>query len=158
MNRIFPVLSGLFLLSGCVTAGTTADASCATSGTRWTGANSGSNQMNPGMACVACHTSGGQGPHFQIAGTVYTVNDADTCDGVSSIAVEIIGADGIGVTATTNGAGNFSIDSGVKFPYTARVIRNGKANTMSTKQSTGDCNSCHTQTGNTGAPGRILAL
>ena len=144
-------------LTACTTAGTTADASCKTSGTRWTGANSGSSEMNPGMACISCHTSGGEGPKFQIAGTVYTAgDDANTCDGIASTAIEIIGADGTTVTATSNAAGNFYLNSGIKTPYTARVVKNGKVRVMTTKQDSGDCNACHTATGAEGAPGRII--
>lgn len=158
MNQYFPVaIVAAICLGACTSAGTTADAACKTSGTRWIGGDTESPEMNPGLACITCHTSGGEGPKYQIAGTVYSEgDDADTCNGISATAIEIIGADGTTVTATSNAAGNFFLSSGIKMPYTARVLRNGKARKMTTKQENGDCNACHTAKGAEGAPGRII--
>jgi len=44
----------------------------------------------------------------------------------------------------------------VAMPYTAKVKYNGLERVMVASQTTGDCNSCHTQAGTKGAPGRIL--
>jgi hypothetical protein len=41
-------------------------------------------------------------------------------------------------------------------PYTVEVRYQGRVRAMTTPQSTGDCNSCHTEQGAKGAPGRIM--
>lgn len=124
----------------------------------WTGGEE-SGLMNPGQDCIDCH-SRGEGPKFQIAGTVMGAsNDDDNCNGLEGVKVEITGADGATVTFTTNAAGNFYSGKGVPaitFPFTAKVIgTNGKEHKMVSAQSNGACNSCHTATGANGAPGRI---
>jgi len=115
--------------------------------------------MEPGGTCIACHTSEGEGPRFTIAGTVMGATDDDTaCNGVSGVTVEITGADGQVLTLTSNSAGNFFLENGtVTFPYTARVLSGSLERVMSTPQSDGECNSCHTAGGANGAPGRILS-
>ena len=56
-----------------------------------------------------------------------------------------------------NDWGNFHIDNGsLALPYTARVIYQGRTREMTTPQTHGDCNACHTQSGVGAAPGRIL--
>ncbi len=158
MKIFTPLFVGALFLAGCAT--TSSDSSCISSGTRWTGGNSGSSSMNPGMDCIACHQNGG--PHYLVAGTVYSSGtDADGCDGVASVSIELkaVGT-GETVTATSNGVGNFYLNSNQMFPagtkYTARVIANGKARAMTTPQTSGACNSCHTADGTNGAPGRVL--
>ena len=152
------VISVLFF-AGC--ASSTADSSCASTGTKWTGGNSASSVMNPGMDCIACHTNG-HGPRFAVAGTVYSsLTDADTCDGLYQVSVELKAVDtGETVTATSNSAGNFSLTSNQMFKagtkFTARVITPNGARAMVTQQTNGACNSCHTATGLNGAPGRIV--
>jgi hypothetical protein len=112
--------------------------------------------MEPGLACIACHTK--KGPKFSIAGTVYdNLNKKVTCNGVSGVKVEITGADGQVLTLSTNLAGNFNSSNAVALPYHARIIdAGGKERKMLGSQSTGDCNSCHTEQGLNAAPGRIL--
>jgi hypothetical protein len=44
----------------------------------------------------------------------------------------------------------------VMFPYSAKVSYMGRERAMAAMQTTGDCNSCHTQGGANSAPGRIL--
>jgi hypothetical protein len=61
---------------------------------------------------------------------------------------------------TTNATGNFLIERGkgkvlVK-PISARVLYKGKERRMKQQVDTGDCNSCHTEAGANGAPGRIM--
>jgi hypothetical protein len=136
-----------------------------TSKRTWTAGNRGSGQMNPGMACIACH-SRGEGPGSSIAGTLYpTAHEPDLCDGVSGTTgaqVMIVGADGQQVTLTPNGAGNFDYRGAVALPYKAKVVFMGRERAMISAQNSGDCNSCHTQTGAMAAgttmkaPGRIL--
>jgi hypothetical protein len=129
-----------------------------TSMSNWTGGNRGSASMNPGMACISCH-KGGEGPSFSIAGTVYpTGHEPDRCNsmvGSAGARIVIIGADGKMLTLTPNAAGNFSSNAAVKTPYQAKVTYQGRERLMLTAQSTGDCNSCHTQNGSMMAPGRI---
>ena len=114
--------------------------------------------MNPGMACISCHSSG-EGPRFSIAGTVYpTGHEPDRCNssvGTAGARIVIIGADGKMVTLTPDGVGNFSSNAAVKTPFQAKVTYQGRERLMVTAQSSGDCNSCHSQNGSKNAPGRI---
>ena len=57
---------------------------------------------------------------------------------------------------TTNAAATSATTTTIQLPYTARVVANGKVSAMTTPQTNGDCNSCHTQRGDNVAPGRIL--
>jgi hypothetical protein len=110
--------------------------------------------MEPGNACQSCH--GGQ---FGFAGTVYpTAHESTSCDGtsVSGVVVTIKGADGKTLTMAPNSVGNFYGSGNVAMPFTAVVSYNGATNAMTTPQTSGDCNSCHTQNGSNGAPGRIV--
>lgn len=129
-----------------------------TSMSKWTGGNRESASMNPGMACISCH-SRGEGPSFSIAGTVYpTGHEPDLCNstvGNAGARVVIIGADGQQVTLTPNAAGNFSSRNAIKLPYQAKITYQGRERLMLTAQTSGDCNSCHTQNGDKMAPGRI---
>lgn len=130
-----------------------------TSKMNWTGGNRGSAQMNPGMACISCHSSG-EGPRFAVAGTLYpTAHEPDRCDGVdgtNGAQVIITGADGRMQTLTPNSAGNFYSQTTIKTPYQAKVVYMGRERAMVAMQTSGDCNSCHTQNGANSAPGRIL--
>ena len=118
--------------------------------------------MEPGGACIQCHSSY-DGPPFAIAGTVMNALHDDTnCAGAANVIVAITGADGMRVEIVTNGSGNFKLDQwpGTNlFPYTAEVSRNGVAGKMRTPRQPGenDCNSCHTPAGSSAAPGRIVA-
>jgi cytochrome c553 len=132
-----------------------------TSNRRWTGGTEGSPSMSPGQACIACHaTSGGEAPRFALAGTVYpTAHEPNDCNGASGSGgaqVVITGADGRAVTLTPNGAGNFYYQGTVALPYLAKVLYMGRERVMVDKQTSGDCNACHTQDGTMSAPGRIL--
>ncbi len=121
--------------------------------------------MHPGRACVDCHRSRGRGPLYTIAGTVYaTGHDPDDCfgaDGGGMAVVEITDATGAVTRLTPNAipvlgsAGNFFSSAAIATPYTARVLYQGRVRAMLTPQTSGDCNSCHTAAGTTGAPGRI---
>ncbi len=116
--------------------------------------------MKPGQPCVSCHKEN-FGPALVFAGTVYPNASAENdCNGTPAITVEITGADGTILTQTTNAAGNFFLKgaaSKLKMPYTARVFDIDHMRPMLGPQTNGDCNSCHTQTGEKGAPGRIMA-
>ena len=136
-----------------------AAATC-TSGVTWTGGNNGSALMNPGRACIGCHaTSGGEAPTFTIAGTLYpTGHEPNLCNGVNGTTgarVVITDANNRTITLTPNAAGNFTYSGAVATPYLAKVTYQGRERIMPVGQTNGDCNACHTQTGTTGAPGRI---
>ncbi len=127
---------------------------------QWTFGDRGSSLMHPGGACIDCHTrSGGEGPVFALAGTVYpTAHEPDDCYGssASGVTIEITDALGTVHTLTPNGSGNFSSKSAIRTPYTAQVRYQGRTRAMATPQRSGDCNGCHTQDGSQDAPGRIL--
>jgi mono/diheme cytochrome c family protein len=132
-----------------------------TSKTTWNQGTNGSASMEPGQACITCHTrSGGEAPRFVIAGTLYpTGHEPDNCNGASGTTgakVVVTGSNGTSVTLTPNSAGNFSSSTALSPPYKAKVVTAaGVERVMSGTASNGDCNSCHTATGATGAPGRI---
>ncbi len=131
-----------------------------TSGQTWGGGSDGSSRMNPGEACINCHqNSGGEAPRFLIAGTVYpSGHEPDLCYGTSAVQIVITDANGATLTLTPNSAGNFyDSRTPVALPYNAKVVANGMTRAMSAAQTSGDCNSCHTQFGANGAPGRITA-
>jgi hypothetical protein len=117
-------------------------------------------RMRPGDACVSCHAqSGGEAPRLTIGGTVYpTAHEPTNCNGVnvSGASVVITDAQNNVLTLSVNSAGNFYTTAQVAFPFHAKVVYNGAERAMSTAQTTGDCNSCHTESGANSAPGRIM--
>jgi hypothetical protein len=161
-------ISAGYPTTGCATgvdAGTGPDpfsvAPTCTSNTTWTRGTSGSGSMEPGMACINCHaSSGGEAPRFTIAGTVYpTAHEPDLCNGANGTngaLVVITGADGASTTITPNAVGNFYYTGSVATPFRAKVTYMGRERDMAATQTSGDCNSCHTQNGTMSAPGRIL--
>ncbi len=128
-----------------------------TSGEYWMGGYS--ERMHPGGTCIGCHGGSGRAPKFQIAGTVFpTAHEPNGCnaENPAGVRVEITGADGRVQLLGVNDVGNFMSQAAVALPYKARVLSGGRARDMLGAQSSGDCNSCHTQDGAHGAPGRIL--
>lgn len=120
--------------------------------------------MHPGVACIDCHTSSNnrEAPSFTIAGTVYpTAHEPADCNGLDGttdgVQVVITDAKGKKLTLDVNDVGNFSSVATLTMPYTAKVVSGSKERVMSASQTTGDCNSCHTESGASGAPGRIMA-
>lgn len=130
-------------------------------------------EMHPGRACITCHTSEDEGPDLWLGGTVYpSAHEPDDCIGagdVGDVVVEITDADGQVFELVPNASGNFLLvhddepddfeapfTATFAYPYRARVLFEGRERAMSTAQTTGDCNSCHTVAGANGAPGRIL--
>jgi hypothetical protein len=115
--------------------------------------------MNPGRACIMCHSTM-NGPALTIAGTVYpTAHEPDLCNGANGsngARVVITGADGVTQTLTPGVSGNFNSRTRVMTPFKAKVTYMGRERAMAAAQTSGDCNSCHTQTGANAAPGRIL--
>ncbi|HVY47171.1 MAG TPA: hypothetical protein VHB21_14890 [Minicystis sp.] len=130
-------------------------------GRNWYGEEGGG--MDPGRACIACHAQGGGdegGPIFAFAGTVYSRgHESDDCIAapeVQNAEVDIIDANGnVALRLYPNSSGNFYSPYQVKLPYTAKVVYQGRERAMMTPQNTGDCNTCHTQSGSQNAPGRI---
>jgi hypothetical protein len=133
--------------------------SVCTSKQEWTRGDRGSSLMHPGMACIDCHSSGG-GPDLTIGGTVFpTGHEPDDCNGSngSLTDVQVIVTDGTGksVTLTVNSAGNFYSQARLTPPFSAKVVKGSLTRAMMAQQTTGDCNSCHTEQGDQSAPGRI---
>lgn len=117
--------------------------------------------MKPGGACISCHTSSGEGPRYQIAGTVYpTAHEPDDCSGVDGSAngaqVIVVDATGAEIVLSVNSAGNFYSRETIAFPYHAKVVQDGQERAMLAAQQSGDCNACHTESGANQAPGRIM--
>jgi cytochrome c553 len=135
---------------------TASDPTCA-SGLRWTGGNEESALMHPGGTCISCHEQHGEGPTFGIAGTVFAAQHEKTdCFGASSSQVVVTDSDGRTVTMDANEAGNFMHEGAVTFPVQAKVFAGGKTREMLSPAPSGDCNTCHTDNGDQGAPGRIF--
>ncbi|MEW5741329.1 MAG: hypothetical protein AB1938_20570 [Myxococcota bacterium] len=130
--------------------------------------------MNPGLACRSCHLGqnfDGQNPGglgepdkaFFFMGTAYaSPREDDRCLSANVPAgakVEILDSAGaVQATLPLNEAGNFyssSTMAGFTLPYRARITANGKSLEMASLQMDGDCNTCHTDSGRNGAPGRI---
>lgn len=138
-----------------------------TSGTHWTSGDLGSELMYPGRACLGCHDSlpAGTGPDFPmtIGGTVYpSAHEPDDCNGASesstgsAITVEVRGHDGSVQMLQPNEAGNFLSFDPIALPVTALVHYQGRTRTMVGEVASADCNTCHTESGASSAPGRIL--
>jgi hypothetical protein len=132
------------------------DPSCA-SGERWTGGNAESSLMQPGRTCISCHQAQGEGPRFDVAGTVYGADHEESdCYGVAGAQIVLTDHDGRAFTLKANSAGNFSHRGAITFPLQASVVHGGASRTMALPVPNGDCNSCHTAAGEQGAPGRII--
>ncbi|WP_437763015.1 hypothetical protein WMF27_43160 [Sorangium sp. So ce281] len=135
----------------------------------WTMGDHESPLMHPGMACRTCHSMKEPrvATRLPIVGTVFpTGHEPDDCLGVDGeaedVVVEITTADARVIQLPVNASGNFLFDTArdrtpIKFPITARVVKGDKERKMLTAQMSGDCNSCHSQNGAEGAPGRIVA-
>lgn len=125
--------------------------------------------MNPGQPCMSCHVPGGEAAEkaFAFGGTVYPKghNMMNQCNGINGQTGSLAGASV--VVTDSNGKvfkvsvgpnGNFYRYATSTFvpPYSAELaMADGTTNKMGTMQTSGDCNSCHTDTGANGAPGRI---
>jgi hypothetical protein len=158
-----------FVDAGPVDASSEADAfgspTTCTSNKRWTGGDMRSELMHPGRACINCHTTGVglfnllHGPTFTLAGTLFpSAHEPDDCNGAagSDVTIVVTGATGQTTTLTPNSVGNFHSASRVTMPYTVEIQYQGRVRAMKTPQRSGDCNSCHTEKGMNGAPGRIM--
>jgi hypothetical protein len=140
-----------------------------TSGTVWTRGDQGSSSMHPGDTCIACHSMGGDGPSYAIAGTVFpSAHEPTDCNGTGTsssgaLSVKITEATGTVHTLPVNSVGNFYYRGSLATPYSAEVVAGAAVRVMTHTQVSGDCNGCHTETGAsnspgaTSAPGRIMA-
>jgi hypothetical protein len=119
--------------------------------------------MNPGEPCIRCHLDEEDEPLIQLGGTVFpTFNEPDSCFGVdgrtSDAEVVITDDSGAVFRLPLERTGNFSLPEDarqVRFPIRAKVVANGRERVMAGAQTSGDCNDCHSEQGNHGAPGRI---
>jgi hypothetical protein len=128
-----------------------------TSGRTTAGGDGLGSLMHPGGACNFCHGTG-EGPTFTVAGTVYpTGHEPNDCNAAlpAGVTVVITSHTGQAVTLTPNADGNFTYSGTLALPYTAVVKVGSTTRAMVAAQQSGDCNSCHTQAGANGAPGRI---
>jgi hypothetical protein len=132
--------------------------STCTSNTRWLNGYKGSDRMRPGHACVQCHLAEREGPRLTVAGTVYpSAHEPDDCNGLAGrVLVVIKDATGRVVQLPINGAGNFHHKEPLSPPLEAKLVDGTREIAMKLAVPTGDCNSCHTESGTSGAPGRIF--
>ncbi len=140
--------------------------SVCTSAKHWTQGDHESPNMHPGGTCITCHKE--KEPfkssiQFTVAGTVFpTGHEPTDCNGINAttttgVEIEITGADGAVTTIPVSlPSGNFYKKFSLKMPYKALVRYDGKERAMTVEQTSGDCNSCHTEKGAEGAPGRIV--
>jgi hypothetical protein len=63
---------------------------------------------------------------------------------------------GTPATPQVNSVGNFYSTGSIATPFDAKVLNGSKERDMVAAQTSGDCNSCHTEQGANGAPGRIM--
>lgn len=123
----------------------------------------GSGDMNPGEACKACHASEAPSRVYAYMGTVFpSMHEQNRClaNPPAGVRVEILDQTGAVVATMTPFAssGNFYShrSTALVAPYTARVVSGTRMSVMTTPQTDGDCNTCHSQDGLNGAPGRII--
>jgi hypothetical protein len=122
-------------------------------------------EMNPGFACIACHSAingsgDGEAPLPAFAGTLYpTLREPYSCMGVAAQGAEVVIVDnnGVELRAIANGSGNFLVlDTVVAPPYSVKVSFEGRERAARTPHRDVDCNGCHTPGGDLGAPGRVI--
>jgi hypothetical protein len=124
---------------------------------------------NQGSACLACHAApadGADGKDYLSGGTVYTQIDGSSSDTYANGYIIRALLD-TGLTIDYNdgrGTGNSYSDNSAlssDYSFTAQVldsngnIVNQSATNSHTTSSNLNCNSCHTVSGDNGAPGRI---
>ncbi len=134
--------------------------SCA-SGLSWPHGDEGSEMMHPGGDCISCHGQSGQGPSYEIAGTVYaSLTEEDDCAGLEGAVIEITDADQRVFTMASNAAGNFFMSpeeaADIRYPARVKAIYMGRENPMLGLLPYGNCTDCHTRNGNwTATGGRV---
>ena len=142
---------------------------CSTSA-YWDDDDDGTPLMYPGRACLTCHEieapDDDDVPNLLVGGTVFeTAHEPNDCKGPPGeldgepIVVEVTSADGETVSLPVNSSGNFLMHaSATPFPapYLVKVVHGDRERAMPIPAPSGDCNSCHTQDGQQGAPGRVV--
>ncbi len=139
---------------------------------RWWDADDddGTPRMFPGRACLSCHAieapDDDDVPNLLVGGTVFeTAHEPDNCKGPpgeldgEQIIVELTSADGQVVSLSVNDSGNFLMHTSqtpFPAPYQVKVVHGDRERAMPIPAPLGDCNACHTQDGQQGAPGRIV--
>jgi hypothetical protein len=123
-------------------------------------------EMNPGFACLVCHaasnaaTGEADAPIFAFAGTLYaTGHEPSSCIGGGDGAAQVLvrDVDGQELSALANSSGNFLFEDAIlKPPFSAKVLLDGRERAATTPHHNPDCNVCHTQQGEQGAPGRVV--
>jgi hypothetical protein len=127
-------------------------------GLKWIGGNAESPLMHPGLDCISCHNRG-EGPLFQVAGTVYAeIDEQDDYFGVEGIVVQATDKAGKSLSLKTNKAGNFYSGRGssLALPLTVKVFAGKAERDMESPAPSGNCASCHSAQGAHDAPGRIM--
>ncbi len=116
---------------------------------------------NQGKDCTACHSN------FTISGTIFTKIDAVNSDDSSASpnhTLKLVLEEGTEIILIKGyGSGNAytTTNTSTVGAFTAKVLdaNNTVVNSSNTLSHDGDmlrCNACHTQTGVSGAPGRII--
>jgi hypothetical protein len=142
------------------------DASCASGVLQDPNAQE-SEEMQPGVPCIACHvdsnaTSGkGDAPVFTFAGTVYAfLHEPDLCEAAGSLGAEVTVDDALAhhFVAPVNAVGNFFVDDTALLvpPFTVTLRFHDRVETAEHEDADGECNRCHSATGDEDAPGRII--
>lgn len=115
--------------------------------------------MQPGEACVTCHSMNPRLPKFTIAGTLYpTGHEVKGCVGHSAGDAIIRVMDASGKTIvdlTPNQVGTFISQDPMPAGFRVKVVTANGERAMLGSPPNGNCNSCHTPEGANGAPGRI---
>jgi mono/diheme cytochrome c family protein len=141
------------------------------SGSFWDDDDDESPLMHPGAACITCHDAERADdpddddiPDLLVGGTVYpTAHEPTDCNGESGVTVVLESmATGTRVEITTNSAGNAELHrsqapAGLDAPFLVKLVRGDVERVMPIPAPSGNCNSCHTQDGTMGAPGRVVA-
>lgn len=136
-----------------------------TSMTSWTSGLAGSADMTPGRACIDCHkkTMSARAPIYTAAGTIFPgVNDADDCNGIDGVgtAVAFMSPNGMEFIPrqVVNRVGNFFTLSAMPTSYRVKIISAGRELAMQglLTPADGDCNTCHSAAGSSGARGRLM--
>ncbi len=132
------------------------------SGSAWARGDDGDRDMNPGLACRACHEAEASHVAVFFAGTVMAgFHERHLCNSPppAEARIEILDMSGaVTLTLTPTASGNFhssSLTAGVPVPYRARLVVGSRVREMREAQRTGDCNLCHTEQGGTITPGGV---
>ncbi|HEU5055879.1 MAG TPA: carboxypeptidase-like regulatory domain-containing protein, partial [Kofleriaceae bacterium] len=101
-----------------------------------------SGKHNAGRACLECHGNG-EGPSFELAGTVYTTLAGGAP--VAGATIRVLDADGVEHTAISARNGNFWLREAIAFPVQVQASSCPSTQPMIAPSATGNCNAagCH---------------